>query len=94
MDIYQLRLYTDSQFLIDAVNNWMYGWKQNGWYRFNGAPLANKKDFQFLDRAICSSDMDIEFEHVYGHSGDPYNDFADELAKEGAWKYYNNHYNY
>lgn len=93
MGIDQLCLRTDSKFLINAVNMWMQRWKQNGWCRVNGEPLANKTDFQFLDRAMYKSSMDIEFEHVRGHSGDPFNELADKLAKAGARQYYNNHYN-
>lgn len=94
LEIDQLRLFTDSEFLVNAINeNWMYNWKQNGWYRSNGMPLANKRDFIHLDRAMRNSNMDIDFVHVDGHSGDPYNELADELAKNGAKIYKRIHYN-
>lgn len=71
----------------------MPSWKRNGWSRTNGAPLANRVDFQFLDRAIRSSGMVIEFEYIEAHSGDPFNELADELAKDGANEY-SERYNY
>lgn len=81
---------TDSKFLIASATRWMYSWKRNGWYRKNGLPLANKKDFQLLDRAMSYNwNMDIDFQYVPAHSGDPLNELADQLAKEGAWEYDN-----
>ncbi|KAG4079941.1 hypothetical protein HA402_006253 [Bradysia odoriphaga] len=64
MDINQLRVITDSKFLISSVCEWMPQWKRNGWCRKNGTRLANEKDFRFLDRALQRNyDMEIEFEH-------------------------------
>lgn len=93
MTISQLRIVTDSRFLISSVCEWMPQWKRNGWCRNNGGKLANEKDFRFLDWALKrNSDMDIEFEHVPSHTGNRYNDLADRLAKKGASIYYDNHF--
>lgn len=93
MNIDQLKIMTDSQFLISAVYEWMPQWKRNGWCRNNGMKLANEKDFRFLDRAFQRNfDMDIEFEHVWSHSGNCYNELADQLAKDGADIYYDMHF--
>lgn len=94
MGIDQLRLYTDSEFLVNAIEaDWLGYWKHNGWCRSNSMQLANKWDFIYLDHAMWNSNMDIEFEHVNGHSGNPYNEFADQLARNGAKMYKRNHYN-
>lgn len=92
LGIEQLRLFSDSKFLVNAGNFWLHYWKENGWCRSNGMPLANKRDFIYLDRAMWYSNMDIDFQHIEGHSEDPYNDLADELAKNGAEIYRRNHY--
>lgn len=90
MGITELRIMTDSKFLINSATRWMYDWKRNGWFRKNGLPLANRKDFQYLDRAMkYNCNMTIDFEYVPAHSGNPWNDLADQLAKDGAWEYGN-----
>lgn len=79
---------TDSTFLIDAVYKWMDRWEQNGFFKANGDPLANRRDFIYLSRALNRNDhMDIYFQHVHAHDGNPYNEEADRLAKEGARQY-------
>lgn len=96
LGIDQLRLYTDSEFLVNAVHYRLDDWKKNRWYRSNGKQLANKWDFIYLDRAMENSNMDIlvDFVHITGHSGNAYNEFADKLAKNGAKIYKRTQYNY
>lgn len=40
--IKNLKINTDSQFLISCINNWMPKWKRNGWKTFNNKPVINK----------------------------------------------------
>lgn len=86
LGIDELRIYTDSKFLIDSATDWIYRWKRNDWYRMNGERLANRRDFIELYRAM-NYNMNIDFEYVPAHSGDPYNDLADQYAKYGASEY-------
>lgn len=79
---------TDSGFLIDSVTEYLWRWEQNGFCKANGEPLANRRDFINLSKALNrNSHMHVVFEHVYAHDGDPYNEEADYLAKEGARQY-------
>lgn len=79
---------TDSDFLRKSVEVRMYYWERNGFCKVNGEPLANRRDFMELSKAIRqNSHMDIEFRHVSAHSGNAYNDEADYLAKQGAQMY-------
>lgn len=84
-----IRIITDSHFLYDSVTDgWLDVWRDLDWTKTNGRPLANERDFQALDRALARNwHMNIEWEHVYAHSGDEGNDEADRLAKEGAQIY-------
>lgn len=61
-------------------------WARNGFCKTNGDPLANQEDFMELYDAL-QENMDIIFVHVAAHSGDEYNDAADQLAREGALQY-------
>lgn len=50
----------------------------------------NKGDFDSLNQNMFNQErngMLIAFEYVEGHSGDLYNNLADQLAKDGAKQY-------
>lgn len=88
MGISDLRVNTDSEFLRKSATEWMPTWKQNGWHKSNGDPVVNRNDFRNLDRAMHNNpNMNIEFRHVRGHSGNPHNDAADRMARDGAQRY-------
>lgn len=68
-------------------------WKENNWQKSDGKPVVNRDDFQNLDRAIQNNpQMDIEFNYIPGHSGNPGNEAADRLAKQGAQRYGGGYY--
>lgn len=68
-------------------------WQQNGFRKVNGEPLANQRDFIELSKALnYNYYMDIQLCHVPAHEGDPYNEEADYLAKEGAREYQPRYY--
>lgn len=88
MGIYALTIFTNSQFLVNAINKgWMLQWKQDEWCR-NGRLIMNHLDFKGLDRILQKNNhMFIRFVHIPRNSGHPYSLAADQLANEGAHKY-------
>ncbi|WP_320666477.1 ribonuclease HI [Prochlorococcus sp. MIT 1307] len=72
-----LTIRTDSKYLINGMNNWMQGWKRNGWRTSSGKPVLNQDLWQLLDRARLSN---VALEFVKGHSGDPDNERVDQIA--------------
>lgn len=72
-----LRLRTDSRYLIDGLTKWMPGWKRKGWRTASGGPVLNRDLWEELDRARLPG---LSLAHVKGHSGDPDNDRCDEIA--------------
>ncbi|BFZ16833.1 hypothetical protein BsWGS_19871 [Bradybaena similaris] len=82
--IQNLILHTDSQFLINGITKWIRGWKKNQWKKTTGSPVINQKDFEELDRELQG--MNVKWVYVRGHSGDPSNEEADLLARQGAAK--------
>lgn len=70
---------SDSAYLVNCFNNnWYFGWERNGWRNSKGMPVANQDLWQELIR--LNSDFSVIWRKVKGHSGDPMNDKADELA--------------
>ena len=75
-----VRLVTDSNYLRHGVTEWLPRWKANGWRTAEKQPVKNRDLWQRLDEALARHR--IEWRWIKGHSGDPDNDRADQLARE------------
>ncbi len=78
-------LYTDSQYLSDAMNKgWAKRWRAKGWRR-NKKNKALNPDLwqQLLD--LCER-HDVDFVWVRGHAGNVENERCDRLSTEAAEK--------
>ena len=73
-----IALYTDSQYVKNGITSWIFNWKKNGWKTANKKPVANKDLWIELDKYVEFHSVDWFW--VRGHSGDHYNEIADELA--------------
>ncbi|MEM7767216.1 MAG: ribonuclease HI [Pseudomonadota bacterium] len=76
-----VRLHTDSTYVKDGLTKWIHGWKRNGWKTAAKKPVKNQDLWQALDEACARHE--IEWIWVKGHAGDPGNERADALAREG-----------
>jgi ribonuclease HI len=74
-------IYTDSEYVRRGITEWIEQWKQRGWKTSSRKPVKNEDLWRELDGAVAS--QDIEWRWVKGHSGDPGNERADELANRG-----------
>jgi ribonuclease HI len=74
-----VRLVTDSTYVKDGLTKWIHGWKKNGWKTAAKKPVKNAELWMELETAAARHD--VSWEWVKGHSGDPENDRADELAR-------------
>ena len=77
----RVALHTDSTYLRDGITKWIFGWKKNGWRTAAKKPVKNQDLWQRLDAALARHE--VEWHWVKGHAGDPGNERADELAREG-----------
>ena len=74
-------LISDSQYVLKGINEWMPNWKKRGWKTAARKPVKNVDLWQKIDQLI--NEHDIEWQWVKGHSGDPGNERADQLANKG-----------
>ncbi|MDA0899540.1 MAG: ribonuclease HI [Proteobacteria bacterium] len=77
-----IELYTDSNYLRQGITEWIYNWKKNNWRTSSKKPVANRELWIELDQ--LNSQMNVNWNWVKGHAGDPGNEKADELANKGA----------
>ena len=73
-----IALYTDSQYVKNGITSWIFNWKKNGWKTANKKPVANKDLWIELEKYVDFHS--VNWFWVKGHSGDHYNEIADELA--------------
>lgn len=78
----KVTLTTDSQYVIKGINEWLPGWKKNGWRTSKKEPVKNADLWQALDAARAGHNIDWVW--VRGHTGDPGNEHADQLANRGC----------
>ena len=76
----QVRLHTDSKYVMDGVTKWIHGWKKNGWKTADKKPVKNDDLWRALEAA--ASRHEVAWKWVKGHSDDVMNDRADELARK------------
>ncbi|WP_405223970.1 MULTISPECIES: ribonuclease HI [Lentisalinibacter] len=74
-------LHTDSIYLRDGIKSWLANWKRKGWKTAAKKPVKNKDLWQALD--LAQERHEVDWRWVKGHSGDPGNEKADELANRG-----------
>ncbi|MBP54572.1 MAG: ribonuclease HI [Marinobacter sp.] len=77
-----VELYTDSQYVRKGITEWMTGWKRNGWKTAAKKPVKNEDLWRELDDEVARHK--VNWHWVKGHSGNPDNELADELANRGV----------
>tara|TARA_B100000963_G_C22463020_1_gene596560 strand:- start:402 stop:707 length:306 start_codon:yes stop_codon:yes gene_type:complete len=75
-------IFTDSKYVIDGINNWIFKWKQNSWKTSNKKEVKNKE--LWLDLYKCITFHSVEWKWVKGHSGDVLNEEVDKIARKEA----------
>ena len=77
----RVRLYSDSQYLVRGMSEWLAGWVRSGRLETPDA-LANQDLWQQL--AALAAQHQVHWEWVRGHAGHPFNERCDKLAKRAA----------
>lgn len=78
-------LYSDSQYVVKGLREWLDGWKKKGWKRGRNDPVLNIEQWQELDE--LRHKHTIRPHWVRGHSSHPENERCDRLAVEAIEKF-------
>ena len=78
----EVRLYTDSQYVLKGMTEWLGGWKARGWKTADCKPVKNVDLWQRLEQAAAAHR--VQWVWVRGHDGNPGNELADQLANRGV----------
>ena len=77
----RVHVFSDSQYLVRGMSEWLPGWNRTGRLETPDA-LKNQDLWQKL--ALLSANHEIRWEWVRGHDGHPFNERCDRLAKRAA----------
>jgi ribonuclease HI len=75
-----VEMHTDSTYVRDGITRYINNWKRNGWRTAAKEPVKNDDLWRRLDAA--REGHTVNWHWVKGHSGDHYNERADELVHE------------
>ena len=75
----RVQLFTDSNYLRQGITTWLPAWKNRGWRTADKKPVKNQDLWERLEQALARHEG--EWRWVRGHSGDPDNERADQLAR-------------
>ena len=79
----EVTVYSDSQYMLKAMSDWLPGWVRNGWKNSQKKPVANAD--QWKEMLIELDRHKIITHWVKGHAGHPENEFCDQVANEEAY---------
>ena len=76
-------VYSDSEYVVKGVNQWLAKWKANGWKNARKREVVNRDLWEHLDGLLSEFDS-VRFQWIKAHNGHEWNEYADELASSAA----------
>ena len=78
----QATIYTDSQYVIKGITEWLKGWKKNNWLTAKKEAVKNSDLWKELDAQTQGKKLNWVW--VKAHNGNQGNEIVDSLAKMGT----------
>lgn len=93
-------IYSDSEYTIKSINQWLEGWIKRGWRKSDGKQPENRDLWEMFlekDKELAEKGYKIKYEWIRAHQKEPAkgteeyakwygNSMADKLAVEGRFK--------
>ena len=79
-------VYSDSQYVVDAVNAGRVElWQNNGWHRIRTLePVKNRDLWRYYLSIVKERKLEVKFQKLTAHRGHKLNERADFLARQAA----------
>ena len=78
----EIKIYTDSIYLKEGITVWIEKWEKNNWKTSDKKNVKNIDLWKKLKELV--KNIKVDWIWIKGHSKDPMNDLADELAKKAT----------
>ena len=81
----RVKLFSDSQYVVNGLRQWIDEWKARGWKRPKNNPVKNQELWQRIDALRARHEIDPIW--VRGHDDHRENERCDRLAVAAAERY-------
>jgi len=78
----EVEIYTDSEYVMKGITEWLATWKRRGWKTADRKPVKNVDLWRELEEGVHRHK--VRWHWVRGHAGHPENERADALANRGV----------
>ena len=78
----EIEIFTDSTYVKDGITVWVKTWEKNNWKTADKKNVKNVDLWKKLKELVKSKQ--VEWQWIKGHSKNPMNNLADELAKKAT----------
>ena len=82
LSLKHIKIFTDSVYVKDGITVWIKNWEKNNWKTADKQNVKNVDLWKKLKELTFNAKIDWNW--VKGHSDNPMNDLADELAKKAT----------
>ena len=78
----KIQIYTDSKYVKQGITEWITKWKINGWKTSKKEDVKNKD--LWIELYNLNKSLNVQWNWVKAHDGNPMNEEVDLLAKKAA----------
>ena len=78
----EINIYTDSQYVKLGITEWINTWVKNNWQTSKKENVKNKD--LWIELYNLNNSLNVKWNWVKAHAGDPLNEEVDLLAKKAA----------
>lgn len=79
-------IYSDSAYVVNICNDWIYRWCKNNWCNSKNKPILNLPYIQTLYKYCSKKNLDCQVVKINGHANILGNELADALATGNTTK--------
>ena len=86
-DPVKIELFSDSQYVVKGIKDWIHGWIKKNWITSSGSDVLNKDLWIILNNlrnSLVDRKFEIKFSWVKAHSGNLWNERVDLMANQAA----------
>lgn len=86
-DLANVRIFTDSDYVVHCINDWAKGWEKNGWVKRDQQPVSNREWLEPAYKALLrvrAKGTEVTLSWIQSHNGHVGNERVDYLAKIGS----------
>ncbi|WP_297455648.1 ribonuclease HI [Persephonella sp.] len=81
----EVDLYSDSQYVVKAISEWIYNWQKNNWRNASKKEIAHREMWEEIYNLLQKHKVNPIW--IKAHAGHTENELCDKIAKKEAQKF-------